>query len=75
MKSISHTTTEDVKLVTSEEFTLSSSTLSTIKNLFQDSLIPEEDSDHSSNNKNTPILAVYLRLEHTFSGQDVVELY
>ena len=56
MKSISHTTTEDVKLVTSEEFTLSSSTLLTTKNLFQDSLIPEEDSDHSSNNKNTPIL-------------------
>jgi len=62
--------TKDVKLVTSEEFTL---TFSTIKNLLQASLIPEKASP--TNSKSTVILVDNGWLKLNSNGQHAVEFY
>ena len=51
---ISQTNSDNMKLITSEEFTLNSSTLLTIQNIFQDS--QHADNHTSANSRNSPIL-------------------
>ena len=47
---------DNLKLITSKEFTLNSSTLLTIQNIFQDSQQVIKDNSHTSTNTNTLIL-------------------